>query len=45
MDWTYREFIAQEQRVLADEEAKAYFAAMLEDAPAQQLPRMKSNAW
>ncbi len=44
VDWTYREFIAQEQRVLDDPGAKAYFAAMLEDAPVVQLPRLKSGA-
>ncbi len=41
-EWTYRDFIAQEQRVVADPEAKQYFAEMLEDAPAQQLPRLKT---
>jgi amino acid adenylation domain-containing protein len=41
-EWTYRDFVAQEQRVLADPEAKQYFAEMLEDAPAQQLPRSKA---
>ncbi|HLM54865.1 MAG TPA: amino acid adenylation domain-containing protein, partial [Pyrinomonadaceae bacterium] len=40
-DWTYRDFVAQEQRALADPEAKRHFARMLEDAPAQQLPRLK----
>ena len=44
IDRTYREFIAQEQRVLENEAAKAYFAALLEDAPIQQLPRIKSPA-
>ena len=33
VDWTYREFVAQEQRVLNNEAAKAHFAAMLEEAP------------
>ena len=42
VDWTYRDFIAQEQRALDNPAAKAYFAAMLEDAPAEQLPRLKS---
>ncbi len=41
-DWTYRDFVAQEQRVSQDPEAKRYFAEMLEDAPAQQLPRLKA---
>ncbi len=40
-DWTYRDFIAQEQRVLSDEAARQYFARMLEDAPSEQLPRSK----
>ena len=39
VDRTYREFIAQEQQVLGNKAAKAYFAALLEDAPIQQLPR------
>jgi amino acid adenylation domain-containing protein len=39
VDWTYRDFVAQEQRAAADPEARDYFARMLEDAPAQQLPR------
>src|SRR5437667_256298 len=43
VDWTYRDFIAQEQEVLNNAEAKAYFAAMLEDAPAEQLPRLKAS--
>src|SRR5256714_3321287 len=42
VDWTYRDFIAQEQRVVADPDAKAYFARMLEEAPEQQLPRLKA---
>src|ERR1051325_4765840 len=42
VDWTYRDFIAQEQRVLSDPAAKAYFAELLEDAPAQQLPRKQT---
>ncbi len=41
VDWTYRDFIAQEQQVLSDPAAKAYFGKMLEDAPTQQLPRVK----
>src|SRR5688572_3826741 len=41
VDWTYRDFIAQEQKALGNEEAKRYFAAMLEDAPTEQLPRLK----
>jgi aryl carrier-like protein len=41
-DWTYRDFIAQEQRVLADEAARQYFAGMLEGAPMVQLPRLKA---
>src|SRR5688572_3568469 len=40
VDWTYRDFIAQEQKALGNEEAKRYFAAMLEEAPAEQLPRL-----
>jgi hypothetical protein len=40
-DWTYREFIAQEQRVLADEAAREYFARLLDGAPSEQLPRLK----
>jgi amino acid adenylation domain-containing protein len=43
-DWTYRDFIAQEQRAVADPEAKAYFARMLEGAPERQLPRLKAAA-
>src|ERR1044071_7155535 len=43
-EWTYRDFIAQEQRVIADPEARQHFARMLEEAPAQQLPRLKSVA-
>src|SRR5256714_14640919 len=39
---TYREFVAQEQRVVADADAGQFFARMLEDAPAQQLPRLKA---
>ncbi len=42
-DWTYRDFIAQEQRAVEDPEARAYFARMLEDAPARQLPRAKAG--
>jgi amino acid adenylation domain-containing protein/FkbM family methyltransferase len=42
-DWTYRDFVAQERRTLEDPEAKRYFAEMLEDAPAQQLPRLKAT--
>src|SRR2546423_5250489 len=34
-DWTYRDFVAQEQRAVADPAAKEYFVRMLEDAPAQ----------
>ncbi len=41
-DWTYRDFIAQEQRVLADEAAREYFARLLEGAPSEQLPRLKA---
>ena len=41
-DWTYRDFIAQEQRVLADEAAREYFARLLEDAPSEQLPRQQA---
>src|SRR6185369_6501606 len=41
-DWTYRDFIAQEQRVLSDEAARQYFAGMLEGAPSEQLPRLKA---
>jgi non-ribosomal peptide synthetase component F len=43
VDWTYREFIAQEQRVLGNPAAKAHFAAMLADAPVVQLPRLKAS--
>ncbi|HLM54983.1 MAG TPA: amino acid adenylation domain-containing protein, partial [Pyrinomonadaceae bacterium] len=39
-DWTYRDFVAQELRVVADPEAAAFFARTLEDAPARQLPRL-----
>src|SRR5215216_2064582 len=42
VDWTYRDFIAQEQRVLSDPAAKAYFSEMLEDTPIQQLPRKQA---
>jgi amino acid adenylation domain-containing protein len=38
-DHTYRDFIALEQQALADPQAKAHFAAMLENAPGLQLPR------
>lgn len=41
-DWTYRDFIALEQQVLADPEARAHFTNMLEDAPMQQVPRFAS---
>src|SRR5258708_1910170 len=44
VDRTYRDFVAQEQRVLKDPAAKAYFAAMLEEAPAAQFPRLKIPA-
>src|SRR5205085_6532940 len=40
-EWTYRDFVAQELRVLEDPEARQFFARMLEDAPSQQLPRLK----
>ncbi len=43
VDWTYREFVAQEQRVVNNAAAKAHFAAMLEEAPSEQLPRLKPN--
>ena len=39
-DWTYREFIAQELRHLADPEAGKYFTGMLKDVTAEQLPRL-----
>jgi amino acid adenylation domain-containing protein len=42
VDWTYRDFIAQEQQVLGNPEALKYFAGMLEEAPMEQLPRTKS---
>jgi len=41
VDWTYRDFIAQEQRALASPASRAYFAAMLEETPAVQLPRLE----
>ena len=41
VDWTYREFIAEEQKVLGSEAAKKHFAGMLEEAPVEQLPRKK----
>jgi hypothetical protein len=41
VEWTYRDFVAQEQRVSEDPAAKRYFAEMLEEAPALQLPRLK----
>jgi amino acid adenylation domain-containing protein len=44
VDWTYRDFVAQEQRAVEDPVAKQYFTRMLEDAPAQQLPRLKGGA-
>ncbi|WP_405047902.1 amino acid adenylation domain-containing protein [Rheinheimera soli] len=34
----YREYIALEQKALANEEARDYFARMLAEAPGQQLP-------
>ncbi|HLM54863.1 MAG TPA: amino acid adenylation domain-containing protein, partial [Pyrinomonadaceae bacterium] len=43
MDRMYREFVAQEQRALADASAKGFFAEMLEDAPARQLPRRRAE--
>ena len=43
VDWTYREFIAEEQRLLENPAAKAHFAAMLEDVPSEQIPRAKSS--
>ncbi len=43
VDWTYREFVAQEQRVVNNAAAKAHFAAILEEAPSEQLPRVKSR--
>ncbi|KAB8192907.1 AMP-binding protein, partial [Lysobacter maris] len=39
-DWTYRDFVALEQSVIADPGAKAHFAGMLESIPEQQLPRI-----
>jgi amino acid adenylation domain-containing protein len=43
-DWTYREFIAQEQRALADDAARQYFTRLLEAAPSEQLPRLQTRA-
>src|SRR6185503_14969024 len=40
-EWIYRDFVAQEQRVMKDPEARPFFARMLEDAPSQQIPRLK----
>ena len=40
VNWTYRDFIAQEQAVLADPAARAHFQTMLEEAPSMQLPRL-----
>jgi len=42
VDWTYREFIAQEQAMLGNLTAQVYFKTMLKDAPAEQIPRSKS---
>ncbi|HLM55885.1 MAG TPA: amino acid adenylation domain-containing protein, partial [Pyrinomonadaceae bacterium] len=44
VDWTYRDLVAQEQRVMADPDARHFFARMLEGAPAQQLPRLRAAA-
>src|SRR5258708_2120904 len=43
VNWIYRDFIAQEQRVLENPAASAHFKAMLEDAPVEQLPQRKSS--
>jgi amino acid adenylation domain-containing protein len=44
VNWTYRDFIAQEQAVLADPAAGAYFRGMLAEAPSVQLPRLAASA-
>ena len=44
VDWTYREFIVAEQEAMENPAAKTYFAAMLEEVPAEQLPRLRSGA-
>src|SRR5258708_1569300 len=41
VDWTYRQFIAEEQRALNNPAAKVYFAGMLHGAPAEQLPHLQ----
>ncbi|KAB8198092.1 amino acid adenylation domain-containing protein, partial [Lysobacter maris] len=42
-DWTYRDFVALEQHVQSDPDARTYFATLLEDAPTRQLPRLNEN--
>ena len=42
VDWTYRNFIAQEQQMLQDSAGTEHFQSMLEDAPMDQLPKMKA---
>lgn len=44
VDWTYREFVALEQQVLADPDATAYFVDMLREAPERQLSRKENSA-
>ncbi|KAB8188342.1 hypothetical protein FKV24_010290, partial [Lysobacter maris] len=44
VDRTYRRFIAAEQKLLADSEAKQFFASRLEEAPTRQVPRLKVAA-
>ncbi|KPV93710.1 Linear gramicidin synthase subunit D [Pseudoalteromonas sp. P1-9] len=43
-DWTYRDYIALEQRDINDPTAEQYFAAVLEDTSATQLPQESEGA-
>ncbi|MEO1573871.1 MAG: amino acid adenylation domain-containing protein, partial [Pseudomonadota bacterium] len=43
-DTIFRDFIAYEQKALADPEAKAFWQDLLADAPKQQLPRQHAAA-
>ena len=45
VDWTYRDFVAQEQRAVEETAAGQYFRRMLEDAPAQRLPAAQGRRW
>ncbi|WMS87331.1 amino acid adenylation domain-containing protein [Pleionea litopenaei] len=42
-DWTYRDFIASEQKAIAQVESIEHFRNMLHDAPVYQLPRLPDD--